>query len=267
MNPIRWALLRLRAVVARRALERDMQEEMREHLERTTERYVARGMSPADARLAARREFGNVAVLQEEARDARGARWVEALIADTRFAFRYFARHRATTAIIIAVLALGTGANTVIFSFVQAQFLRPAPAMPEDDAHARIWVQERLTRTARWREGRFSQPELAALAERRDIFQDLTAWIEDEVVLGGDSTAARAVGAQFVTPNFFRVVGVKLAAGRSFLQNTGDTPDMTAVMSHRIAEQLYGNAAAAVGRRILVNEIPVHVVGVAPPRF
>jgi ABC-type lipoprotein release transport system permease subunit len=55
MNPIRWAILRLRAVVARRALERDMQEEMREHLERATERYVARGMSPADARLAARR--------------------------------------------------------------------------------------------------------------------------------------------------------------------------------------------------------------------
>jgi hypothetical protein len=97
MNPIRWTTLRLRAVVARRALERDMQEEMREHLERATERYVARGMSTADARRAARREFGNVAVLQEEARDARDARWVEALIADTRFAFRYFARHRGPT--------------------------------------------------------------------------------------------------------------------------------------------------------------------------
>ena len=267
MNPIRWALLRLRAVLARRALERDMQEEMHDHLERATERYVARGMSPADARLAARREFGNVAVLQEEARDARGARWVEALIGDTRFALRCFARHKATTAIIIAVLTLATGANTVIFSFWQAQFLRPAPAVPDDDAHARIWAQERPTRTARWREGRFSHPELAALAERRDLFQDLTAWTEDEVVLGGDTTGARAVSAQFVTPNFFGVVGVKLAAGRSFLQNAGDTPDMTAVLSHLVAEQLYGNAAAAVDRRLLVNEIPVHVVGVAPPRF
>jgi predicted permease len=268
MNPIRWALLRVRAVVARRALERDMQEEMREHLERATERYAARGMSPADARLAARREFGNVAVLQEEARDARGARWVEALIGDTRFAFRYFARHRATTAIIVTVLALGTGANTLIFSFVQAQFLRPPPALPDDDARVRIWAQERPTRTARWREGRFSHPELVTVAARRDVFHDVVAWTEDEVVLrGGDSTAARGVGAQFVTPSYFGALGVKLSAGRGLLQSADATPDMTAVMAHAIAEQLYGNAAAAVGRRILVNEVPVHVVGVAPPRF
>ena len=169
-------MLRLRAVVARRALERDMQEEMREHLERATERYAARGMSPADARLAARREFGNVAALQEEARDARGARWFEAVIGDTRFAFRYFARHRATTAIIVAVLALGTGANTLFFSFVQAQFLRPPPAVREDGAHVRIGARERPTRTARWREGRFSHPELVAIAGRRhadDVHRDL----------------------------------------------------------------------------------------------
>src|ERR671915_601035 len=212
MNPIRWTVLRLRAIVARRALERDMQDEMREHLDRATERYVARGMSPADARLAARLEFGNVAVLQEEARDARGARWVETLIGDTRFAFRYFVRHKATTAIIVVVLALATGANTMFFSFFQAQFLRPAPAVPDDDAHVRIWARERPTRTAQWREGRFSHPELVALA-----------------------------------------------AGRGFLRNAGDTPDMAAVMSHLVAEQLYGDAMSAVGKRILVNEVPVHV--------
>src|ERR671933_1095305 len=115
MNPIRWAARRLRAVVARRALERDMQEEMREHLERAAERFVARGMSPADARLAARREFGNVGVLQEQARDVRGGRWAHDLVADVRFALRYFAHHKATTAVIVAVLTFGTGANALIF--------------------------------------------------------------------------------------------------------------------------------------------------------
>src|SRR5688500_15359867 len=235
MNPIRWVMLRLRAILARRALERDMQDEMREHLERATERYVARGMSPADARLAARLEFGNVAVLQEEARDARGARWVEALIGDTRFALRYFARHKATTAIIVVVLALATGANTMFFSFFQAQFLRPAPAMPDDDAQVRIWVQERPTRTARWREGRLSHPELVALAARRAIFRDVGAWTEDEVILRGDSTGARGAPAQFVTPSYFGALGVKLFAGRGFLQDAGGTPDMTAVISHLAA--------------------------------
>ena len=68
--------------------------EMRDHLERATERLVQRGMSPEDARLQARREFGNVATLQEDARDARGARWIEALAGDVRFALRHFARRR-----------------------------------------------------------------------------------------------------------------------------------------------------------------------------
>ena len=250
MNPISWITRRVRAVIARRAFERDLQEEMRAHLERSTERLVARGMSPADARLAARREFGNVAVLQEEARDARGARWVDALVGDVRFAFRYFARHKATTAMF------------------QAEFLRPAPAVPNDGALARIWVQERASRGARWQPREVSQPGLAALAARPDIFSAVAAWTSDEVVLdAGDSTGARGVNAQFVTANFFGALRVRLVAGQGLRQGAGDTPDMTAVMSYAMAEQLYGSAAAAVGRRILVNEDPVHVVGIAPPRF
>src|SRR5688572_11913220 len=80
--PLRRILLRLRSLVGRSVLEREMQDEMRTHLERATALLVARGMTPADARLAARREFGNVAVIQDQARDARGARWVESLAAD-----------------------------------------------------------------------------------------------------------------------------------------------------------------------------------------
>ena len=267
-NPIRWARLRLRAIAGRGALERDMQEEMRQHIESATERYVARGMSPADARHAARREFGNVALLQEEGRDARGARWVETLSADVRFAFRYFARHKATTAIIVAVLALGTGANTLIFSQVQGMFVRPAPAVPENDAHVRIHAEERATRGSRWQGRPFTYGELDALAARRELFRDVAAWTEDEVVLrGGDSTAARGVNAQFVTPNYFGVLGVALAAGQGFAQGAGDAPDLTAILSYAAAERLFGDPAAAVGREILVSEVPVHVVGVAPPRF
>src|SRR6185436_7297204 len=214
---IRRALLRLRAVLGWRALENDMQHEMREHLERATQRYMAGGMSTADARLAARREFGNVTVIQEEARDARGARWLDALAGDLRFAFRYFARHRATTAIIVAVLALGTGANAFIFSVYQAEFVRPAPAVPSNDALARMWVQERPTRTARWDERGFTHAEMLTLTTRRDIFADVAAWTTTDAVLdAGDSTGARGVEAQFVTSNFFTTLGVRLVAGQGF---------------------------------------------------
>ena len=268
MNPLRHAMLRLRAIVAHASLENDMQSEMREHLGRATDRFVARGMSPADARLAAKREFGNLHVLQEEARDARGARWVDALQGDLRFAFRYFARHKASVAIVVTVLALGTGANALIFSTFQAQFLRPAPAVPDDDAHVRIWALERAKQTARWEPRLFSQPELLALAEHREIFSEVAAWMSDEVVLdGGDSTGARGVGAQFVTPNFFRALGVGLAAGQGFSRDGAPGPDMAAVMSYAVAKELYGNVADAVGKRIVVNELPLRVVGVAPPRF
>jgi putative ABC transport system permease protein len=262
------AFRRIRAILFRRDLEDDMQAEMRQHLERATERYVARGMTPTDARLAARREFGNLTVLQDDARDARGVRWVDALTDDVRFARRSFARNAATTAILVAVIALGTGANALAFSIVQSQFFRPAPAVPDNDETSLIWAQERATRTADWRPRGVSQRELVALAERREIFLDVAAWTQEEVTFhDGDSTDARAIGAQFVTPNFFATLGVRLAAGQGFRQSTADVPDMTAVMSFSFAEALYGDASAAVGRRILLNGLPVIVVGVAPPRF
>ncbi|HTE48127.1 MAG TPA: ABC transporter permease, partial [Gemmatimonadaceae bacterium] len=269
MSLTRRAFLRLRAIFGRRRLEADMNTEMRDHLDQATDRYLARGMSRDAARLAARREFGNVASLEEESRDARGNRWIDALGGDLRFAFRYFARHKATTAIILAVITLATGANTLIFSTVQAQFLRPAPAVPNDHAQARIWAMERPTKTARWEQRRFTLPELTALAERREIFSRVAAWTEEDIILDGrDSSGARGVGAQFVTANYFRTLGVPLSAGLDFDQNaTGDAPEMTAVMAYAMAEQLYANAADAVGRRILVNEVLVYVVGVAPPRF
>ena len=194
--------------------------------------------------------------------------WVNALTNDLRFAARYFARHAATTAILVAVIALGTGANALVFSIVQSQFFRPAPGVPDNDVSSLIWAQERVTRTAEWRPRRLSQREFAALEERRDIFADVATWTEEEILFdGGDNTDARAIGAQFVTTNFFGVLGVRLAAGQGFRQDDGDAPDMSAVMSHNFAEGLYGNASAAVGRRIQLNGIPVYLVGVAPPRF
>jgi predicted permease len=245
-----------------------MQEEMREHLARAAARYEARGLSPDEARHAAQREFGNETVLQEEARDARGARWVDELAGDLRFALRYFARHKGNTALIVVVLTLATGANTLIFSMVQAQFFRPAPAVPQDASHVRIYSQERSTTTAAWQPRLFNGRELEALTARSEIFRDVAAWVEEEAVLGGrDSTVARAVGAQFVTPNYFAVLGLQLAAGAGFRHDADIAMQPTAVLAYGMAERLYGDAARAVGREIRVNDVPVQVVGVAPRRF
>ena len=267
MTFLRQAFLRLRAVFGRQKLNDDMQAEMREHLERASERLIARGMSPAAARLEARREFGNLTVIQDDAEEARGARWVDALIGDLRFAFRYFARHKLTVAIIVMVLALGTGTNTMIFSVFQSQFLRPAPAVPDDDSHARIWVQQRDSRLGVWHDRGFTHPELVALAQHQDVFSDVAGWTSDEVSFAADSGGARVMQAHYVTPNFFATLGVRPLTGQGLSRQPSHAPDLTAMMSEAVARRLYGDAPSAIGRIVLVNEVPLRIVGVAPPRF
>jgi predicted permease len=270
IDPLRRLIRRLRAPLRRGTIENEMQSEMLEHIERATARYAARGMSMAEARDAARREFGNVGVIQEEARDARGTQWVEALSGDIRFAFRYFARHKVTVAIIVAVLALGTGANTLIFAGFRAAFYRAAPAITYDADQARLWATERESRQGRWRVRDFTYAELTALAARPDVFADVTGFVTQEVVVGGrDGTEARARTAQFVTSNFFNSLRVPLAAGQGFAPVADERAgaDLTAVISNAMATSLFGEPRAAVGRSILVNDVSLRVIGVAPPRF
>jgi predicted permease len=267
---LRRMLFRLRVVFGWRRLEDDMQNEMREHIERAAERLVARGMTLENARLEARREFGNATMIQEDARDARGTRWIEAFVGDLRFALRYFARNKLTVAIIVSVFALGIGANTALVTALQSQFQRPAPAVPDA---GQVWIlaQQRATPTARWRYRGFTYAELRELAARRETFTHVAGWIAHDVVFNpGDSIGARGVRAHFVTPNFFATLGVGLAAGNGLTQNASretDDAEFEAVISFAMAERLYGTPTTAVGQRILVNDVAVRVVGLAPLGF
>ncbi|MGH7679661.1 MAG: ABC transporter permease [Gemmatimonadaceae bacterium] len=267
MNPIRWIVLRMRSVLGRSQVEDDMQEEMRAHLARATARLIARGLSPEDARLAARREFGNATMIEDDAREARGARWVEALRADVRFAFRHFRRHKRTTATLLAVLALGIGANTVIFSAIQAYLTRPAPGFQETDSHVRLYGVEQTARSAPWRLREFSLAELVELRSRRDAFAAVAGWMEHDVVLNATETReARGMNAQFVTANFFQALGVSFVAGTGF-SGTDETADLAAVITSAAAKDYFETPEKALGRRLVVNDIAVRVVGVAPPGF
>lgn len=267
MNPLRWTLLRARALLGRRALEREMKEEMRAHLDQAEERLVARGMSRKDAHEAALREFGNVGVIEENARDARGMRTVESVLADIRFALRYFARKPLTTITIVVVLALGIGVNTALFSLLQAFTMRPAPGVPKVEAHVRIWALQQPSRGARWELSEFSYQEVEALAARREAFTDVAAWTFDEVIIQSrEQSIVRGVVAQFVTPNYWRTLGVPILAGSGYAVPDGRA-DMAVVLSYALAQEIFGGPTKAVGARIVVNNVDVRIVGVAPPRF
>ena len=267
MNPLRWAALRGRALLGRRALERDMKEEIRAHLEQAEERLVARGMSRTEAHDAALREFGNVGVIEETARDARGMRTAESVMADIRFALRYFARKPLTTITIVLVLALGIGVNTALFSLLQAFTMRPAPGVPKVDGHVRIWALQQPARGARWELSEFSYPEVEALAERKETFTDVAAWTSDEVIVQArERSLVRGVVAEFVSPSYWRTLGVSIHAGPGYAVPDG-RPDLAVVLSHALAEEIFGQATKAVGEQLVVNDVGVRIVGVAPPRF
>ena len=192
--------------------------------------------------------------------------WIETLVGDLRFALRYFGRNKLTVAIIVSVFALGIGANTMAVTVMQSQFQRPAPGLPKDDAHVRLWGEVRSTSTARWRWRGFTGAELTELAAQRETFTDVAGWVAHDVVLNiSDSIGPRGVRAQFVTPNYFAALGISVV-GNGFNTTTGDA-DMSAVMSFRMAERLYGTATQAVGQRVLVNDVPVRVVGIGPRTF
>lgn len=257
---------RLRALLDRRALEAEMQDEMAEHLRHATERYLARGMSPVDAELAARREFGNRGVLQEEARDARGGRWIDSLRADIRFAFRTYSRRPLLAMTVILVLMLGIGTNTAMVAVLQGVMMRPAPGVPNDDALVRV-------RTTAWTDEidhrNISLPELEALAGRTDLFAAGAGWARGNVGLSEqDGARGATVSSLFVTPNYFSTLGLAptlghLAAGR----DVRGPPELTVVLSHEVWRDQFGAQPNIIGKHLKVNGVIVEVVGVGPERF
>jgi predicted permease len=260
----------LRVIFRRGTVDREMREEMALHLEHATERFMRRGLSETEARDAARREFGNVAVLHEEARDVRGARWIESCLADVRFALRHFARTPLTALTLVLVLALGIGVNSALFSILQALTMRPAPGVPDDAALVRVRGIVVSRADGRLQPRLFSGPEVNDLATRREAFSAVAAYARHEMVLDlNDGTDARPVAAHFVTPNYFATLGLRSIIGPGLPTTaTDDAPgaELVVVIAHLLWEQA-GADTAMIGRIVRLNGVPVRVVGVAPPKF
>jgi predicted permease len=264
------AWLRLRALMLRRRLEREMQAEMAEHLERATARLMARGMSAHEARREAGREFGNVPWLQEQARDARGWRWPDALLGDLRFALRHFVRRPGPTLTIVAVLSIGISLTTVLFSYLRSYSIEPPPGVERADDLVRIRGSQR-TATGLLSRG-FSYDELQAYRALTDHFTAVAGWATNGVAVdvhGDAERQALPATAAFVTDDYFAVLGLRpvLGAGLSAASSDAGSATPVAVISHAAWDRLFGRRADVVGATLSVNGVPVTIVGVAPPRY
>ena len=261
-----WRTLRLRvkSLVWRRRVDQDLGAELREHLDRQIEANLAAGMTPQEARHAALREFGNVVLVEEQCRDARGLGLVEDLIRDLRFGLRSSLRTPAFTAVAVFSLALGIGANTAIFSLVNALMLR---SLAVADPHALVEVG-RITQYGR---GNFSYP----LYERlRDEQRSLASLItQSNTTVQADAAGPADIDppiARFVSGNYFQALGLAPALGRLLLPED-DRLDAAApppaVISHAWWQRAFGARQDAVGATITINRVPFVIVGVAPRGF
>lgn len=259
-------LRRLRAwarwLVQRGIVEREMRDEMQLHLERAAERHMARGLSVDAARAEARREFGNLAYIQEQARDARGARWLEELEQDLRIALRRLRRAPALAVAIVLTIGLGLGAATAMFTAAEAAFITPLPY-----AHAERLVHLWEVRVGSNERSPTSYPTLEDWRARLRGFRALEGYDPANFTVGSGAQAQMRRGAE-VTPGFFRLLGVQPSVGRDFSNDANDatvTSDgAVAIVTARLARSA---RTFSLGQSIAINGRAHIVVGVLPDNF
>jgi putative ABC transport system permease protein len=248
-------------------LSRDIEREMRFHLDERADELIAAGMRPADARYEARRRFGNVAIESERTREGDIFVWLDELIRDLRYAVRSLRAAPAFTIVAILSLALGIGANTAIFSIINAVMLKSLPV-----SHPEELVM--IGRTTRGKEASdlrlnpvFTNPLWEAIRDRQDMFQGAFAFgsTRFNLAAGGE---ARRVRADWVSGGMFTTLGVRPSVGRTILaaDDFRGCPGVV-VLGDAFWRTEYGGDVNVVGKTITLNGHTLPIVGVADARF
>jgi predicted permease len=250
----------LRSLFRKDDLERDMNTELRFHVEMQIQQNIERGMSPAEARFHALRDFGGVEKFKEECRDARGGRLIEALLQDTRYGARILLRNPGFTLVAVLTLALGIGANTAIFSVIYGVLMRPLP-YKEGNQLVIVHQQAPLAKVPNMP---FSVKEVM---DYREQSQTLDAVVEHHsmsfTLLGGSEPQRVQTGV--VSANFFDVLGVTPILGRTFLPSDDDkSSEAVLVLSYKYWKESHGGDPNIIGRVFQMNNSPHTVIGVLP---
>ena len=254
-------LNRFTGLFRRNRLERDLDEELQLHVELKTQENIAAGMPPQEARYAALRAFGNLDQKKEECRDADRLRWLEDIAQDLRYGLRQLRRNPGFTVVAVLTLALGIGANTAIFSVIEALLLRSLPVPnPQELLQVDITV-------VGIKSDSFSYPIIRALSERKDVFANLGGFCANTFHVGLRGMSNPTPG-EWVSGGFFPALELKPAAGR-LLTPADDQPGapLVAVISDGYWERNFHRDPRAIGSTLTVEGHPVTIVGVEPHGF
>ncbi|HEU4692922.1 MAG TPA: ABC transporter permease [Vicinamibacterales bacterium] len=256
----RWPFGRNR----RRALQ-GFDDEIADHIEAEIELNLARGMSPEEARRQARIAFGNVALVREDARSAWSWAWIEQLNQDGRYAIRTLRKSPGFAVVAVMTLSLGIGANTAIFSLIDALLLRSLP-VPNSEQLLQVSMTPDGARQSPLGDS-LSYPVIRSLAEQRDIFAGVGGFSTFVFDVGPPENVRRTQGA-FVTGAFYETMGIAAVAGR-LLKREDDERDapLVVVITDGYWERAFARDPRIVGQRLFVNGRPATIVGVTPPGF
>jgi putative ABC transport system permease protein len=248
--------------------KRDLDEEIEAHLRMAVRDRVERGESLVEARAAAAKEFGNVPLVKDVTRETWGWGWLESAVQDLKYALRRLVKSPGFTIAAIATLALGIGANTAIFELLDAVLLQSLPLRnPQELAVVRVVDMDKARGSYSIAYPVVTNPIWEKLREDHQGFSEIAAWANTGFSRdsGGD---ARFVNGLWVSGDFFRVLGVRAIQGRVFTAEDDrrgcGLPG--AVISYGFWQQEYGGGPV-LGRKLMLNDKPVEVIGVTPASF
>src|SRR5499425_3272690 len=264
MSCVREFARRMRMLLHRRQFDADLEEEMRLHLELRQRDNLKSGMTEDDARATARRQFGNATYLKEESHIAWGWEWFEQFAQDVRYGLRMLCKSPGFTAVAVLTLALGIGANTAIFSVVNAVLLRPLPFADSD----------RIVRTYATKDGRRfgsaggpSPMDMRDFAQSNHTFEKMTVYDvwRKNVSFGGGEAEPEQMRVGLVSGMYFQILDVKPLIGRLFTEQESYVgKNYVAAISARLWRDRFGGAKSILGQKIKINDESYTIVAVMP---
>jgi len=250
----------LRALLRRAEVESELDEELRYHVERQTELNARLGMGPEEARYEALKAFGGVEQAKEQSRGYRGVRWLEDAWWDLRYGARMLRRNLGFTLIAVITLALGIGANSAIFSVVDAVLLRPLPYKDPDRLMA-LWAKndpKGLTQRP------LSYPNFVDWREQNQVFEYLAAVRQESFSLTDGAEPERVSGIR-VTTDILPLLGVRPLRGRDFLpEEARPEKAQVALIGYGLWQRRYGGDLDVIGQAMTLDNRPYTIVGVLP---